>query len=133
MRMNEAYLQSLPEGRNEYGMDLIQDERVLFTAELSVFGDEKDRVLGTMGAKFTLTNKRIIADNGVGIWTVDMEEITGFHKVQQGRIFKSVFFSVDIDEWMEYDDGKGRLKGFHFYFNKKDTAALEELIHNLFL
>lgn len=133
MWINEVYIQSLQEVGNEYGIKLMPDERILFTAELAVFGDEKDHVLGTIGAKFTLTNQRIVADNGAGIWTIDMEEITDFRKVQQGRIFKSVFFAVDIDDWMEYDNGKGRLKGFHFYFNKKDTAALEDLIQKLFL
>jgi len=52
--MNTEHLNLLPELENKYGVDLRDGEKVVFTAELDMFGTEKDINLG-MGAKFTLT------------------------------------------------------------------------------
>lgn len=132
--MNTKYFDTLPEVSNQYNVDLEDNEKVVFAAELSTFGTEKDRVLGSPGSSdFTLTNKRIIANNGVGVWTVDLSDIVRCVKVESGKfIFKSVYFAVDLKMEMEYDYGKQRLTGFHFYFKKDATAKFEEIINNLF-
>lgn len=43
--MNIEYLNSLPEIENKYNVQLEENEKVVFVAELSRFGTEKDRVL----------------------------------------------------------------------------------------
>jgi len=132
--MNTAYLNLLSELDNKYGVDLQDDEKVVFTAELDIFGTEKDRNLG-MGAKFTLTNQRIIADNGLGVWTNDiLEDVVSCNKVEYKKLFgllKGVYFSVDLNKEVVFDNGKQKLTGFHFYFNAEDTAKFEKIINHL--
>ena len=131
--MNMEYLSTLPEVINEYNVKLQDGEKVIFTAKLSTFGTEKDRILG-LESKFTLTNKRIFANNGVGLWTIDIaEEIASCEKISSGwLIFKSTYFSVTLNSEMVFDDGKQILTGFHFYFNPKDIEKFEEITNNLF-
>ena len=133
--MNTAYLDSMPEVENRFRVELEQGEKVVFTAELSVFGTEKDQMLGGMETPyFTLTNKRMFADNRVGIWTTDLDEIVSFEKVEKRTLFffKSVYFEVMLREPVLYDDGKQSLKGFHFYFKDKDMPVIEEIVNNVF-
>ncbi len=131
--MNREYLDSLPEIENKYKVDLEDGEKVVFTANLSTFGTEKDRMLGA-DSKFTLTNKRIIADNNAGIWTADIfDDITGCTKVEGGKfIFKYVYFSVELNKEMVFNEGKEKMNGFHFYFKKNDNDKFEEIMNNLF-
>ena len=130
--LNRGYLDALPETANTYGVGLLDDEKVVFTAALSMFGTETDRLLGAGNSRFTLTNKRMIADNGVGVWTVDiLDDMTSCTKIEQGKlIFKSVYFSVTLNTEIIFDDGKQKLNGFHFYFNKKDATRFEEIMSN---
>ena len=133
--MNIGYLDSLPEVENRFGVELDEGEKVVFTAELSVFGTEKDSMLSGMETPyFTMTNKRILADNRVGIWTMDHEEIVSFEKVEKKTLFffKSVFFTVMLKEPIVYDDGKQSLMGFHFYFKDKDMPKIEEIVAKAF-
>lgn len=133
--MNIGYLDSLPEVENRFGVELDEGEKVVFTAELSVFGTEKDTMLSGMETPyFTMTNKRILADNRVGIWTMDYDEIVSFEKVEKKTLlfFKSVYFTVMLKEPLVYDDGKQSLMGFHFYFKDKDMPKIEEIVAKAF-
>lgn len=133
--MNTGYLDALPEVENRFKVELEEGEKVVFTAELSVFGTEKDQMLSGMETPyFTLTNKRMIADNRVGVWTTDLEEIVSFEKVEQRTLFffKSTFFSVMLKDFVVYDDGKQTLTGFHFYFKKEDMPKIEEIVNKVF-
>lgn len=69
--MNLNYLNSLPEEKNKFKAVLENGEKVIFTSKNVIFGTEKKRCLG-WETKVTMTNKRIIADNGKGIWTIDI-------------------------------------------------------------
>lgn len=133
MKINESYVQSLPGAANPYGAELGEGEKVLFAAQLSVWGDERDQSLG-INAVFTLTNKKIVVDNGAGIWTIGIEEdIADIAPVTQGKwIFKSKYFNVNLYKPMTYNDGKSQLKGFHFYFKKDDEAKMETMVEHLF-
>lgn len=133
--MNTAYLDSMPEVENRFRIELEQGEKVVFTAELSVFGTEKDQMLSGMETpSFTLTNKRFIADNGVGKWLTGLDEIVSFEKVEKRMLlfFKSVYFTVMLKEPVIYDDGKQSLKGFHFYFKDEDMPKIDEIVNNVF-
>ena len=130
--MDIKYLDALPEVTNKYQVDLEDGEKVVFTAKLNTFGTEKDRMLGADDSTFTLTNKRIIAHNSVAFWAVDIPEIVSCTKVEYGRfIFKGVYFAVDLNTKIVFDDGKQELTGFHFYFNKANTAKFEEIVNSL--
>ena len=77
--MNRAYLDSLPEVRNKYGFQLEDGEKVVFTCKLAVFGTSQGAMLGGDNTVFALTNRRIMANNGRGIWCVSIsdEDIAG--------------------------------------------------------
>lgn len=130
--MNIEYLDTLPEVINKYKVELQDGEKVIFTAKPSCFGTETGRMLG-MNPKITLTNKRIIADNNVGVWTVDIEDdIVECTKVTKGSfIFKSTYISVTLNTEIVFNDGKEKMTGFQFYFNKKDINKFEEIMNNL--
>ena len=130
MMLTTEYLDALPEIENKYEVDLQYGEKVVFTAEPTTFGNEKGRMLGLQGSKFTLTNRRIIADNGVGVWTVDVpDDIVSCTKAEGGKsIFKSVYILVALNKQIVFDEGKQRLTGFRFYFNKADMARFEEIL-----
>ncbi len=131
--MNIEYLNTLSEVKNKFNVELEDGEKVVFTAKLNVFGTEKDRMLGGDDSKLTLTNKKMIADNGAGIWTVDIEEdITDCSKVQSGVfIFKSTYFAVNMNKEIVFNDGKEKMTGFHFYFKKNDALKFEEIMNNV--
>jgi len=129
--MNIAYLNNLPEVENIYDVDLDHDEKVVFTAKLTTFGTEKDEMLGN-DSRFTLTNKRMIANNGVGVWTVDVaEDVISCERVDTKFLFKKLtYFSVDLNTKIVFEDGFAELTGFHFYFNGKDTKMFDEIINH---
>lgn len=131
--MNTQYLGTMPEIANEFQVELQEGEKVVFTAKLTTFGTEKDQVLGRDNSKFTLTNQRIIADNGVGTWTIDIaEDVVSCRKVKYGAfIFKGVYFAVDMNKEMIYANGTQKLTGFHFYFAKEDNERFEQIINKL--
>jgi hypothetical protein len=140
--MNITYLETLPEVANKYKVYLQADEKVVFTAKLSTFGTETDRMLGN-SSKFSLTNKRIIVDN---VWTVDiLDDVAGCTKiVKRGFVFEFACFSVALNKEIIFNGGvvlnkkvilngrEEKMNGFHFYFNKKDTVKFEEIMNNLF-
>ena len=131
--MNVGYLDLLPEVDNKFNVELEEGEKVVFTAKLKVFGTETDRVLGGSNSRFTLTNRRIIADNGVGIWTVDIkEDITGCTKIQEGNfIFKVTYFLVNMNKEIIFNNEKEKMTGFHFYFKKSDIEKFEKIMSNI--
>lgn len=129
--MNIGYLDTLPRVENKYNNALDEGERVVFAEKLKAFGTEEDKVLGFGDAcDFTLTNRRIIANNGVGVWTIDIaEDIIKFTKVESKKfIFKSVYFVVNLNKEVVFENGSRRLRGFHFYFNNEETDKLEQII-----
>lgn len=130
--MKMEYLNTLPEEVNKYKVDLLDGEKVVFTAKPSCFGTETGRMLG-IEPKITLTNKRIIADNNAGVWTVDIEnDVVNCTKVTSGKfIFKSTYISVTLNTEIVFNDGKEKMTGFQFYFNKKDISKFEEIMNNL--
>ena len=98
--MNITYLNTLPEVENKFNIKLQDGEKVIFTAKPTCFGTETGRLLGSSNSKITLTNKRIIADNNVGVWTVDIaEDIVDYTKVESGAfIFKSTYILVNLNK-----------------------------------
>ena len=132
-KMNIDYLNTLPEVENTFNIDLQEDEKIIFTAKLRCFGTETDRFLGGSNSKITLSNKRIMADNTVGIWTIDIaDDIVSYQKVESGRfIFKSAYILINLNKEVVFNDGKEKLNGFRFYFNKKDILKFETIMHHL--
>ena len=112
--MNITYLNTLPEVENKFNIKLQDGEKVIFTAN----------------SKITLTNKRIIADNNVGVWTVDIaEDIVDYTKVESGAfIFKSTYILVNLNKEIIFNNETEKMKGFRFYFNKKDMVKFETIM-----
>lgn len=130
--MDIGYLNLLPEVENKYNIALQDGEKVVFAANLSIFGTEKDSMLGS-NCDFTLTNQRIIIDNHAGVWTIDIaKDISGCAKVQGGWfIFKHVYFSITLNEEVVFDHGKQKLSGYRLYFGDEETRQFEEIVNNL--
>lgn len=129
--MNTTYLETLPEATNKYKVELEAGEKVVFTAKLRAFGTEQDRTLGGE-SKFTLTNKRIIADNGKGCWIVRVaEDVASVKKVDNGKkfIFRTVYYAVDLHQEMPSGIPGIHMTGFHFYFDKKGMAGFDAIIN----
>ena len=131
--MNIEYLNTLPEIKNKFNIELQDGEKVIFTAKLSCFGTETDRFLGGSNSRIILTNKRLIADNTVGLWTVNIaEDIVSCKRVENKTfIFKSSYFLITLNKEIIFNDGQEKLCGFHFYFNKKDTIKFETIMNHL--
>ena len=124
--MNITYLNTLPEVENKFNIKLQDGEKVIFTAKPTCFGTETGRLLGSSNSKITLTNKRIIADNNVGVWTVDIVDYT---KVESGAfIFKSTYILVNLNKEIIFNNETEKMKGFRFYFNKKDMVKFETIM-----
>ena len=128
--MNITYLNTLPEVENKFNIKLQDGEKVIFTAKPTCFGTETGRLLGSSNSKITLTNKRIIADNNVGVWTVDIaEDIVDYTKVERGAfIFKSTYILVNLNKEIIFNNETEKMKGFRFYFNKKDMVKFETIM-----
>ena len=128
--MNITYLNTLPEVENKFNIKLQDGENVIFTAKPTCFGTETGRLLGSSNSKITLTNKRIIADNNVGVWTVDIaEDIVDYTKVESGAfIFKSTYILVNLNKEIIFNNETEKMKGFRFYFNKKDMVKFETIM-----
>lgn len=131
--MNITYLNNLPEVENKFNVELQEGEKVIFTAKPTCFGTETGRLLGNSNSKITLTNKRIIADNTIGVWTVDIaEDIASYAKVEsKGLIFKSIYILVNLNKEIIFNNETEKMNGFRFYFNKKDIVNFDVIMNNL--
>lgn len=68
------------------------------SARLACFGTETDALLGGHTSKLYLTNRRLIANNTVGLWTVELAtDIASCAIVENGiPFFKSTVVRVDL-------------------------------------
>lgn len=68
--MNPKYLETLPEIENTFGLDLQEDERLIYAARLDMLGTEKGELISAAGydCYVFLTTRNLIVDNGAGIW-----------------------------------------------------------------
>ena len=73
---------------------------MFFTANLALFGTAPGRFLGGDNSKLTMTNKRIIANNGVGVWTVDIaDDIVSYEEINKGvLIFKEHYHVIMLNK-----------------------------------
>lgn len=131
--MNTAHLDALPETRANFALDLADDEKVVFAAQLACFGTEQDTFLGGHQSRLCLTNRRLVANNTVGLWTVSLaDDVADRALVERGVPFlKSAVVRVDLNKELVYGegtDGQGVLRGFRFYLKPKDGARLAELL-----
>lgn len=131
--MNTDYLNTLPEIKNMFHVNLEPGEKVIFATKPKLFGTEKGGLLGMDDSRITMTNQRIIADNGNGVWTADIaEDVVDMRRQEEGIFFlKTVYILVNLNKEIIYDGGNQELSGFQFYFNKKDMAAFEEIVRNM--
>lgn len=133
--MNLDYLNSLPEEKNKFKAQLGDGERVVFIAKGVIFGTETGRALG-YDTKLTLTNKRLILDNGRGIWTADLEgDFTGYSVVDRGKgLMKEHFVQLDLSKPVVCGDASEQITvyGYCLVFKKKDEPRFLEIAGNIF-
>lgn len=133
--MNIDYLNTLPEEKNKFKVQLEDGEKVVFIAKGVIFGNETGRALG-YDTKVTLTNKRLIADNGKGVWTNDMaDDFTGFSVVDRGKgLMKEHFVQLDLRKPLVCGDAREQItvNAYAFVFKKKDEPRFLEIANNVF-
>lgn len=131
--MNTDYLNTLPEIKNKFNVELEPGEKVIFATKLSLFGTSEGGLLGLEDSRITMTNQRIMADNGKGVWITDIaEDVVDMRRQEEGKfIFKGVYILVTLNKEVTYGMGIQKLNGYRFYFNKKDMAAFEEIIKHM--
>ena len=111
--MNITYLNTLPEVENKFNIKLQDGEKVIFTAKPTCFGTETGRLLGSSNSKIA-------------------EDIVDYTKVESGAfIFKSTYILVNLNKEIIFNNETEKMKGFRFYFNKKDMVKFETIMSNL--
>ncbi len=129
--MNLDYLNSLPEEKNKFKVPLGEGEKVVFIAKGVIFGTETGRALG-YDTKVTMTNSRIILDNGKGIWTADIaNDITGCQVVDRGKgLMKEHFVQLDLKTPVVCGDAREQITvyGYELAFKKKDEPKFVEIM-----
>ena len=131
--MNTTHLDAMPEVRPNLTLDLADGERVVFAAPLSCFGTEEDAFLGGRQSRLSLTNRRLVADNTAGLWSVGLaDDVAGCELVERGApLLKSAVVRVDLKRELVYGEGtdaQGTLRGFRFYLKPRDGQLLAELL-----
>lgn len=131
--MNTDYLNTLPEIKNKFNVELEPGEKVVFAAKPRLFGTGEGGLLGMEDSRITMTNRRIMADNGNGVWTMDIkEDVVDMRRQEKGKsILKSAFILVTLNKEVTYGMGIQKLSGYRFYFRKKDMAVFEGIIKNM--
>lgn len=133
--MNIAYLNSLPEEKNKFKVQLEEGEKVIFIAKNVTFGTDAGRAIG-WETKITMTNKRIIADNGKGIWTIDIAgDIASCQVVDRGKgLMKEHFVEVALKAPFVFMNGNEQITtgAYMFVFKKKEEARFMEIANNVF-
>lgn len=129
--MNTDYLNTLPEIKNKFDISLEPGEKVILAVKSIVFGTESGGLLGWDDSRITVTNRRIIADNGLGVWTIDLaEDVEDVRKEERGKfLMKEVYVLVTLNKEVTYGTGQ-TLKGYRFYFKKKEMAVFEDIIRH---
>lgn len=131
--MNTDYLDTLPEIKNKFKVNLQSGEKVIFTAKPWAFSTESGALLGADKSRITMTNRKIIADNGQGVWTMDIaEDVVDMRKQESGKFLtKEVYILVTLNKEMAYGIGIQKLSGYQFHFRKKDMAVFEEILRHM--
>ena len=133
--MNVEYLNTLPEEKNKFKVQLEDGEKVVFIAKGVIFGNETGRALG-YDTKVTLTNKRLIADNGKGVWTNDMaSDFAGYSVVDRGKgLMKEHFVQLDLNRPLVCGDANDPItvNAYAFVFKKNDEPRFLEIANNVF-
>lgn len=131
--MNTDYLDTLPEIKNKFKVNLLPGEKVIFTAKPWGFTTESGFLLGADDSRITMTNRRILADNGNGIWTTDIaEDVVDMRKEERGNFWtKEKYILVTMNKEVTYGIGIQKLTGYRFHFRKKDMTVFEEIIRHM--
>ena len=132
--MNFDYLDTMPEVRNKFKVQLLPGEKVVFTSKPWGFATDTGDILGADDSRITLTNQRLIADNGQGVWITDLrEDVVDMRKMEAGDSFwsKEIFILVTMNKELAYGIGINKLNGYRLHFGKKDMKTFENIIAHL--
>lgn len=132
--MNIQYLDTLPPVKNKFKVILGPAEKVVFTAKPWGFSSDTGDLLGADDSCITMTNQRIIANNGQGgIWYTDIEDdVVDMRKAEHGKFLtKEVYILVTLNKELTYGIGIQKLNGYRLHFRKKDMTVFEDIIKHM--
>ncbi len=127
-RKGYSYLDTLPKVRNRFKLPLDAGEKVVFTAKNVDFSTETGRGLG-FGSRLTLTNRRLVVDNGLGVWTVDVPEEVRACYIKDVKVHS---IALDLYDKIVCGDDEHPIvmTGFVFMFSLKDEERFMEIMNN---
>ncbi|MDR2832132.1 MAG: hypothetical protein LBV67_00285 [Streptococcaceae bacterium] len=129
--INIERLQRLPAKNNKYNVRLDVNEKVIFTTMLNTFGTLEDERLGASTA-FTITNQKLVIDNGFGIWEIPLELVKKVEKVTDKLLFIPMrVYKMHFNEPVSFNEADGEEKktiGFNLYVKMPSRKLFEELL-----
>lgn len=131
--MNTTYLDTMPEVKNKFKAPLLPGEKVVFSAKLWGISTDSDALLGADESTLTLTNRRIIANNGAGLWITDIEnDVVSMEHQETGKFLsKEIFVFVQLNKEVTYGMGIQKLTGYKFHLGKKDIKTFDAILSNM--
>lgn len=131
--MNTAYLNTMPEVKNKFKVPLLPGEKVVYTAKLWGISTDADALLGADESRLTLTNQRIIGDNGSGLWISDLsEDVVSMEHRETGKFLsREIFLFVQLNKEVTFGMGIQKLNGYKFHLGKKDMKAFDEILSHI--
>lgn len=134
--MNLNYLNSLPEEKNRFKVELENGEKVVFTVKNIGFGRENHNII-CYQANFTVTNRRIITDTDNAVFAIDFADIVQYKYFEDGKgILANKGYEVILKEPMECGSSNSTvmIPAFIFVFTqKKIMARFREIAENVFI
>lgn len=134
--MNFNYLNSLPEEKNRFKVELENGEKVVFTAKNVGFGRENHNII-CYQANFTVTNCRIIANTDNAVFAMDFADIVQCKYFEDGKgIWANKGYEVTLNEPIECGSPNGTMiiPAFIFVFTqKKIMTRFREIVENVFI
>ncbi len=130
--MNTAYLDTMKEVKNKYKVSLEEGEKVVFTGKMAGLSTDEDGFLGA-DSFLTITNKRILADTGAGVWIVDIAEdaVDMYYSTIGKFLSKQEFIQVDLNKEMTYGIGIQKLHAYRYHLNKRDRQTVAEIARHM--
>ena len=132
--MNINNLDDMPAVENELNIDLIENEKIVFSSNFpSSIYNRKGQLLAGIKNKIILTNYRLILYTGAGFFIFDLkEDIQDCVEVERKFIIKiGYYYLVTLKNPVEYEEigGKKRsLDAVRLEFNNPDRAKFTKLM-----
>ena len=125
MKINNEYFSYLPKLDNIYDFNIKEDEKIIYNTIIKNLTTDKNISIG-LNCRFTMTDKKIYINNGMGLFTIDIEnDIADFNR-------ENMCIEIMLSEILIFGPTGERIAtGFKFYFNNESINKFEEIMKNI--